>query len=222
MCAQETKIYVLKPYKTSAKRKSSSQIPTSKEMLDDPAPEVVFEGRSFCFTGIFVFGDGDRNQCEAAVRTRGGMCYTHPTCDLSYLVVGSFTEPAWAHKNYGRKIEAALELKSHRSNCKIISEEHWTKYLRSTSELPLERQTPIESRSKGDQLIQLQQELDQLRKNQRLLVDVLQKKLKPADYRKLMKNLRESGLVTSGALRIATPAPLNSPARDKSPLCSSH
>ena len=73
MGAQETTTYVLKPYKTSAKRKSSSQIPTSKEMLDNPAPEVVFEGRSFCFTGIFIFGDGDRDKCEAAVRARGGM-----------------------------------------------------------------------------------------------------------------------------------------------------
>jgi NAD-dependent DNA ligase len=158
MGAQETTTYVLKPYKTSAKRKSSSQIPTSKEMLDTPAPEVVFEGRSFCFTGGFIFSDGDRDQCEAAVRARGGICYKHSTRDLSYLVVGSFAEPAWAHESYGRKIETALELKSHGSNCKIISEEHWTKYLQTTPELPPEKQTPIESHSKGDQLIQLQRE----------------------------------------------------------------
>lgn len=195
MGLQETKIYVLKPYKVSAKRKSSSQIPTSMETLDDPAPEVVFEGRSFCFTGIFVFSNGDRNQCEAAVRARGGMCCQHPTRDLNYLVVGSFVEPAWAHQSYGRKIETALELKSHGSNCKIISEEHWTKYLQSTPELPPERQTSIESHSKADQLIQLQQELDQLRTNQRLLVDALQKELSPSNYRKLVKSLREAGLV---------------------------
>ena len=195
MGVQETKIYVLKPYKPSAKRKSSSQVPTSKEMLDDPAPEVVFEGRSFCFTGIFVFGDGGRDQCEAAVQARGGMCYKHATRDLSYLVVGSFAEPAWAFQSYGRKIETAIELKSHGSNCKIISEEHWTKFLQSTPELPPERQMPIESHSKGDQLIQLLQELDQLRKNQRLLVDVLQKELSPPNYRKLVKRLRKSGVV---------------------------
>jgi NAD-dependent DNA ligase len=157
MAAQETKIYMLKPYKTSAKRKSSSPVPTSKEMLDDPVPDVVFEGRSFCFTGVFIFGDGDRNQCEAAVRARGGCCYERLARDLNYLVVGSFAEPAWAHQSYGRKIETALELKSHGSNCKIISEERWAKCLQSTPELPPERQTPIISRSKGDQLIQLQQ-----------------------------------------------------------------
>jgi hypothetical protein len=195
MGVQETKIYVLKPYKTSAKRKSSSQIPTSMEMLDDPAPELAFEGRSFCFTGIFIFGDGDRDQCEATVRARGGMCCQHPTRDLNYLVVGSFVEPTWAHQNYGRKIETALELKSHGSNCKIISEKHWTKYLQSTPELPPERQTPTTNRSKGEQLIQLQQELDQLRKNQRLLVDALQTELSPSNYRKLVKRLRKTGLV---------------------------
>jgi hypothetical protein len=195
MGVQETKNYVLKPYKVSAKRKSSDRIPTSKEMLDNPAPEIVFEGRSFCFTGIFVFCDGDRNQCETAVRTRGGMCHSHPARDLSYLVVGSFAEPAWAFQSYGRKIETALELKSHGSNCKIISEEHWTKCLKSTPELPPEKQTPIGSHSKGDQLIQLQKELDQLQKNQRILVGLLKDGLKPSDYRKLMGHLRESGLV---------------------------
>jgi hypothetical protein len=195
MSAQETTVYMLKPYKTSTKRKSSSQIPTSKEMLDDPAPEVVFEGRSFCFTGVFIFSNGDRDQCEAAVRARGGMCYKHPTRDVSFLVVGSFAEPAWVHQSYGRKIETALELKSHGSNCKIISEKHWTKYLQSTPELPPERQMPIENHSKSDQLIHLQQELDQLRKNQRILVGVLKDGLKPSDYRKLMEHLRESGLV---------------------------
>ena len=195
MGVQETKTYVLKPYKVSAKRKSSSRTPTSNEMLDDPAPEIVFEGRSFCFTGIFVFGDGDRNQCEAAVRARGGMCHGHPARDLSYLVVGSFAEPAWAFQNFGRKIETALELKSHGSNCKIVSEEHWTKYLQNTPELPPEKQTPVGSHPKGDQLIQLQKELDQLRKNQQILVGVLKDGLKPAEYRKLMEHLHESGLV---------------------------
>jgi hypothetical protein len=36
--------------------------------------------------------------------------------------------------------------------------------------------------------------VDQLRKNQRLLVGVLRDGLKPSDFRKLMKHLRESGL----------------------------
>jgi hypothetical protein len=34
-----------------------------------------------------------------------------------------------------------------------------------------------------------------LRKNQRLLVDALQKELSPPNYRKLVKRLREAGFV---------------------------
>jgi hypothetical protein len=143
MSASESKDYVLKPYKAKTKPKASNLTPTSKEFLDEPVPDVVFEGRSFCFTGVFIFGDGDRNQCEAAVRARGGCCYERPARDLNYLVVGSFIEPAWAHQRFGRKIEATLELKSHGLKCKIISEKHWTKYLESTPELPPERQTSI-------------------------------------------------------------------------------
>jgi hypothetical protein len=187
---------VLKPYKSVAKRKSSSQIPTSKEMLDEPAPNVVFEGRSFCFTGIFIFGDGDRNQCEAAIRARGGFCYERPNRNLNYLVVGSFAEPAWAHQTYGRKIENALELKLAGANCKIISEEHWTRFLQKVSELPLDRQTPIQEKTKNHQIVQLQEKLEQMHENQRLLIDALKSQLKPSDYRKLIERLRKKGFIS--------------------------
>jgi hypothetical protein len=109
---------VLKPYKSVVKPKASNQIPTSNEFLDEPAPNVVFEGRSFCFSGVFVYGEGDREQCKAAVRARGGYCHERPTHDLNYLVVGSFLQPDWAHRTYGRKIESALELKQMGTNCK--------------------------------------------------------------------------------------------------------
>ena len=194
MAAPETKIYVLKHYKTSAKRKSSSQIPTLSEFLDKPAPDVVFEGRSFCFTGIFVYGEGDREQCKAAVRARGGYCHEHPNQDLNYLVVGTFAEPAWAHKTFGRKIEHALELKQVGACCKIISEEHWTTFLQKVSELPPDRQTPIQELTKNHQIIQLQQELEQMHENQRLLIDVLKSQLKSSDYKKVLARIRELGI----------------------------
>jgi NAD-dependent DNA ligase len=194
MGAQETKTYVLKPYKTSARRKSSGQIPTSNEFLDEPAPHVVFEGRSFCFTGVFVYGEGDREQCKAAVRARGGHCHEHPTQDLNYLVVGTFAEPAWVHKTFGRKIEHALELKQVGACCKIISEEHWTTFLQKVSELPPDRQTPIQEQTKNHQIIQLQQELEQMHKNQRFLIDVLKSQLKSSDYKKVLVRIRELGI----------------------------
>ena len=194
MGVQETKTYVLKPYKVSAKRKSSSQIPTSKEMLDDPAPEVLFEGRSFCFTGVFVFSDGDREQCEAAVRARGGYCYERPNQDLNYLVIGTLAEPAWAHKTYGRKIETTLELKNAGTNCKIISEERWTLSVNEIPELPKEQQTAFEHQTRNHQIIHLQQEIQKLQENQRQLLEMLKKELDPIDYKKVLTRIRELGV----------------------------
>lgn len=195
MAARETKIYVLKPYKASSRRKPSSQVPTSKDFLDKPAPAVIFHGRSFCFTGVFAVGDGDRNKCEAAATARGGFCYARPNRALNYLVVGSFAEPSWSHQSFGRKIATVLELKSAGAKCQVVSEEHWSKAVEKTPELPQGGQTPSPGHSKSDQLIQLQQELDQLRRNQQLLVDALQKELGASDYRKLAKRLRVSGVV---------------------------
>ena len=57
---------------------------TSKTFLDDPAPEISFEGKTFCFTGGFRYGEGDRNKCEAALRARGGFCCSTVIRDLDY------------------------------------------------------------------------------------------------------------------------------------------
>jgi NAD-dependent DNA ligase len=194
MGVQETKTYLLKPFKTSAKLESSSQIRTSKEILDDPAPEVVFEGRSFCFTGVFVFSDGDREQCEAAVRTRGGYCYERPNRDLNYLVIGTFAEPAWAYKTYGRKIETTLELKNTGATCKIISEKLWTSSVKEIPQLPKDQQTTFEHQTRNHQIIHLQQELQRMQDNQRILMDILKLEIDPAIFRKLNERLCELGI----------------------------
>ena len=195
MPAQSKKVYVLKPYKSSAKNKSSELIPSSKEFLDMPTPEIIFQGRSFCFTGVFGFADGDRNQCEAETKLRGGFCYERPNRALNYLVVGNYAEPSWGHGNFGRKIIAVLDFKSSGAKCQIISEELWKKTLESTPKLLQEIQEPVQGHSKSDQLIQLQRDLDQSRKNQQLLVDAIQNELSPSDYRRLVECLRKSGLV---------------------------
>jgi NAD-dependent DNA ligase len=194
MSASESKNYVLKPFKSSAKQKSSSQVPGSTEFLDEPTPDVVFEGRSFCFTGIFIYGDGNRDQCKAAVRARGGYCYERPNRDLNYLVVGSFAEPAWAHKTYGRKIESALEFKVSGANCKIISEEHWTKCLKKVPELPPDKQTAFEEQTRNHQIVHLQQELQQMHEGQKMLIGILERELEPAIFQKLIERLRAVGL----------------------------
>jgi hypothetical protein len=195
MPAQNKKVYVLKPYKSSAKNKSAELIPSSKEFLDRPAPEIIFQGRSFCFTGVFDFADGDRNQCETATKLRGGFCYERPNRALNYLVVGNYAEPSWGHGSFGRKIIAVLDFKNSGAKCQIISEELWTKNLECTPESPQEIQETVQGHSKSDQLVQLQRDLDQLRKNQNLLVDAIKKELRPSEYRRFIERLRESGLI---------------------------
>ena len=135
MSASEKKVYFLKLYRTLATR----------AFLDEPPPEVVFEGRSFCFTGDFHFGSGERNLCEAAIMARGSFCREQVTHDLDYLVIGIFANSRWSHLNFGRKIERAIELKLSGWNGKIICEEHWVSFVKSIPELPKEKQTAIGS-----------------------------------------------------------------------------
>jgi len=91
--------------------------------LDDPPPEVVFEGRKFCLTG--KFSCGKRIQCEDKVRARGGACQSSPSKATDYLVIGSYAEKTWIQSAYGRKIEKAVELRAGGSPIRIISEGHW-------------------------------------------------------------------------------------------------
>lgn len=195
MPAQSKKVYVLKPVKASAKSKPTKLVQSSKKFLDVPAPEIIFQGRSFCFTGVFDFADGDRNRCEAETKLRGGFCYERPNRALNYLVVGNYAEPSWGHGSFGRKILAVLDFKNSGAKCQVISEELWSKSLQAASGLSPERPLPIQGHSKSDQLVQLQQDLDRLRMNQQLLLDAIQKELSPLDYRRLMERLCESGLV---------------------------
>ena len=91
--------------------------------LSDPPPDVVFEGRTFCFTGTFVYGR--RKNCELAVVERDGFVSPRPTVATNYLVIGSIGTESWIHSTHGRKIEKAVTLRD-RHGLEIISEEHWS------------------------------------------------------------------------------------------------
>src|SRR5262245_59381504 len=54
--------------------------------LDRPAPEIMFDSRSFCFTGKFIHGT--RAGCQSALTTRGAAVQSSPTRDTHYLVIG--------------------------------------------------------------------------------------------------------------------------------------
>ena len=90
----------------------------------DDDPSIWFDGRSFCFTGNFLYGT--RADCERAILKRGSIARDRVTTKLEYLVVGSLIEPSWAHTGYGRKIETAVRYIDKGHGIAIVSERQWT------------------------------------------------------------------------------------------------
>lgn len=95
--------------------------------FDDPLPEISIAGKSFCFTGCFEFGS--RSQCQQAVVSRGGSFTDGITSKTDVLVIGNDASPAWAHGNYGKKIEAAMVSRMRHSKPVIIPEAFWNELL---------------------------------------------------------------------------------------------
>lgn len=96
--------------------------------LSDPLPSVELNGSIFCLTGTFTIGT--RKQCENIIKELGGTTKKAPTRDTDYLVIGILGNDDWIHSSYGRKIEKAAELRdTKKSNIKIITEEHFIKFL---------------------------------------------------------------------------------------------
>jgi NAD-dependent DNA ligase len=174
---------------------------TSEKLLDTPPPEVTFLGKTFCFTGVFRYSDGNRMQCELAVRARGGYCLTSASKHLDYLVVGTFVEPAWAHGSYGRKIEHALDLKLQAEKCKIVSEAHWQSALQIHPELPLDQHTSASGNFRAEEIQRLQRELDQAREDIQLIIcermmiaEMIKQELSPDIYSNIVQKLDQAGI----------------------------
>lgn len=94
--------------------------------IDDAAP-IVFESRTFCFTGNFVFGT--RAECQRIVEKLGGVAADNITRKLDYLVIGSIVSENWANSSFGRKIEKAASLQQDGCPVKMITESRWTQAL---------------------------------------------------------------------------------------------
>lgn len=97
--------------------------------VDIPPPNpILFKGRNFNITGKFAFG-ARRKVIEAMEASGGRALDAAPTRESHYLVVGLFASRDWAHTNYGRKLERAVELRESGSGIVIVSEEHWKKFV---------------------------------------------------------------------------------------------
>lgn len=93
--------------------------------VNDPMPEMAFEGSTFVFTGTCAYGT--RRDCQKAVESLGGTNIANVTKKLNYLVLGSYVTDSWAHETFGRKIEKAMEYRSSGMPLAIVTEEHWVK-----------------------------------------------------------------------------------------------
>ncbi len=91
--------------------------------INDPLPQIAFEGSTFIFTGTCAFGT--RKDCQKAVEDLGGRNIANVTKKLNYLVLGSYVTDSWAHETFGRKIEKAMDYRDSGVPLAIITEEHW-------------------------------------------------------------------------------------------------
>lgn len=96
--------------------------------LDDPPPELRFDGTVYVFTGRFF--SGTRQWCEALVESRGGVCSSNVTRRTKYLVIGELGSRDWKHTSFGRKIQKAVEIRAEGRGLAIIAEDHWARCVR--------------------------------------------------------------------------------------------
>jgi hypothetical protein len=74
-------------------------------------PDINFSGQKVCFTGASA--KAERAEIFSIIEERGGLPVNHVSRDLAYLVVGGKGSACWAFSCYGRKIEAAMQLRRH-------------------------------------------------------------------------------------------------------------
>lgn len=83
-------------------------------------PQVDFDGRTFCFTGISKHAP--RKEIAAKIEELGGIFKSGITNNTDYLIVGDNDNPCWAFACYGRKVEKAINLRKEGKNISIIHE----------------------------------------------------------------------------------------------------
>lgn len=95
--------------------------------FNDPAPDLVWGGHTFVFTGIMAFGP--RKDCQKLVEDRGGLIGDSVGRKTDFLIVGSIGNEQWRHSSYGLKIMKAVELRESGCPVAILGEDHWQKAL---------------------------------------------------------------------------------------------
>lgn len=95
-------------------------------ILDEPAPDVVHEGRTFVVTG--VFNVGSRRDVTRLIQSRGGTVAGNVSRKVHYLVVGNLGSDDWKHSTHGTKILKALDVREAGTPIAIVGEAHWLRF----------------------------------------------------------------------------------------------
>lgn len=110
------------------------ELPKSTTLpLDEPPPQVVFEGKHFLLTGTFSCCISNRNECEKEIEARKGKVLKGIRHDVDYVVVGTYATDAWKHGSYGKKIEKAIKYREKYCRLAIISEKYFLKALEEST-----------------------------------------------------------------------------------------
>lgn len=83
-------------------------------------PEIVIDGKTFCFTGCSK--KATRNEIAQTIEEAGGCYCDRVTAKTDYLIVGADGNPCWAYSCYGRKVEKAMDLRKNGGNIIIVHE----------------------------------------------------------------------------------------------------
>lgn len=96
--------------------------------LDQPPPIIEYEDKLFVVTGTFQFGS--RRLVINAIEAMGGAMRQAISPMTDYLIIGAIGSRDWIHSSYGRKIEAAVQLREAGARIAIVSEMHWKESIR--------------------------------------------------------------------------------------------
>lgn len=83
-------------------------------------PEITFEHKLFCFTGISK--RAKRADIAELICSKGGSFNNSVTNSTDYLIVGADGNPCWAFSCYGRKVEKAMDLRKHGGKVIVVHE----------------------------------------------------------------------------------------------------
>lgn len=92
----------------------------------NPLPDLIFDGKRYCFTGTFTYGT--RDACEEAVGAKGAAAGSL-TKNTDVLVVGHYATESWLHSSYGLKIIKAKGMQDKGHHIAIVPEQHWAAHL---------------------------------------------------------------------------------------------